>query len=231
MANLDGSEHVLVVPREALDALGQLRGYRPVPRAEQCDLLDDLLEHAYFLPRSEELENGDRGLAFVQLVAYGILTRRGRVFGFRRPARGGDGRRCSVGLGGHVNPVDAAPGLAAEGGGWPRPGPDCLARCMSRELREAVAVSGLSLHLAGLLHDDANDVGRRHLGVVFRCQVGGELVRSLRRDAEPLGWMPARELADCPAAPTGREPWERWSAIVVGRIGEVVGEAAAASRA
>jgi predicted NUDIX family phosphoesterase len=228
---LDGSEHVLVVPREALDALGRFRGFRAVPRPEQGELLDDLLEHAHFLPRSEELEHGERGLAFAQLVAYGILVRRGRVFVFRRPAKDGDGWRSSVGLGGHVNAGDVARGNRASRPEWPRCSPDCLARCMSRALREDVTVRGLSLHLAGLLRDDANDVGRRHVGVVFRCEVGGELVTSNRAAVEPVGWRAARELAECPAAPIGEDRWQDWSRLVIERLSDVVSGQPSASSA
>jgi predicted NUDIX family phosphoesterase len=230
MGSLDGSEHVLVVPADALDRLGRWRGFRPYPRSLQGEVLDALLERAFFLPRSEDLEHGERGLAFKQLVSYGLLIRRGSVFVFRRPAKGGDvrlQRKCSVGLGGHVNPVDASMPEGPADAGWPRPGPDCLARCMARELREEVAVEGLSLHLAGLLDDDSNDVGRRHLGVVYRCELGGATVVPARAEVEPLGWVPAGELAE----PPGGGAWESWSAIAVAGIREIMGRAAAAARA
>jgi predicted NUDIX family phosphoesterase len=234
MGHLDGSEHVLVVPQATLDGLGRFHGFRPLSRLEGGEALDALLEPALFLPRCEGLEHDERGLAFKQLVAYGVLCRRGRVFAFRRPAKGGDRRlagRCSVGLGGHVNPVDVSavlPELGFLDPTWPMGGTGCLAACMARELREEVDVAGLSLHLAGLLNDDSNDVGRRHLGVVFRCEVGGERVTPSRAEVEPLGWFPGAELAGS-AAPTGQPEWERWSAIAIAHIEEILNPAAAAA--
>lgn len=217
MANLDGSEQVLAIERGVLGLLGPWQGFRPHQGDAGRLWRRLLLEHATFRPRTEELEHGQPGLAWLQVIPYGVLKHRGRVFCFRRPAKGGDRRlagRLSIGLGGHANPIDrrADPG--------DEPTPQTLGACLSRELREEMGLLEVATFptLAGWLRDDSNDVGQRHLGVVYTCEVEPGDVVPQAAEVEPVGWLTRAELRARPAA-----DWETWSAILVEALDQVLG--------
>ena len=157
-----------------------------------------------------------------QLVAYVVLVRGPHVFCCRRVPGSGEpdlaGKR-SVGLGGHVNAEDVVGRVDVN---------DNIVSVVfstaTREIREEfVPVSDRlplgytlfqiwvsSLRLVALVYDPSNKPGRRHVGVVFRADDGGQSEVVLRPGLEPLGWMtPAAVLAaDGP-------PLETWSRIVL----------------
>lgn len=212
---LDGSEKVLVVPEQVVAKLGRWSGLKPYPRLAQGEMMDVLLEHAVFIPRTEDLERGPGGRALKQLVAYGVMSRHRSVFAFRRPSKGSESRltgKCSVGIGGHISTVDA-------GSTAPRAGHATPITAMARELHEEVAVRGLSMHLVGLLNDDSNDVGRRHLGIVYRCEVGAAEPVANQAEVEPIGWLTVEQLRE-----PGRE-WESWSRIAIDGLEAILGTA------
>jgi predicted NUDIX family phosphoesterase len=219
MAKLDGSEQVLCAPADINDRLGRWAGYCPIQPAVVPEALETILSAARFLPRTVSLEQGQRGLQWRQIIPYVILRRRGtdRVFVYRRPSRGGDARlrEClSVGLGGHVNPVDS-PTLNP-----PWIGGLILANCAERELREEVGIdSPCTMRQVGLINDESNDVGRRHLGVVCLVDTDAE-PRPARLEVEDRGWHDPRGIRTHPP-----DQWEGWSRILVPHMGSIVGEA------
>lgn len=167
------------------------------------------------IPRSVD-ETDPEGAAFKQLVAYVVLVRGPHVFAYRRIPGTGEpdlaGRR-SVGLGGHVNASDVC---AAEGEGlsfvvW---------MAAQREVEEEMvqyAAWVTRFSPVALLYDPSNPVGRRHVGVVYRAEVGGRGDVLLRPGLDHLGWQTPAEVlgGDGP-------PLETWSRIVLGRP-EVLG--------
>jgi predicted NUDIX family phosphoesterase len=101
-----------------------------------------------------------------QLIPYVIVRDAGRVFLMHRTDAGGDPRlhgRASIGVGGHLNPVDD--------------GDDALMTGLRREWSEELEADWEpDFELIGFLNDDTNPVGAVHLGVVFSVEAAGRAV-------------------------------------------------------
>jgi predicted NUDIX family phosphoesterase len=95
-----------------------------------------------------------------QIIPYLVLRDGERIFLMKRTRAGGDARlhdRCSIGIGGHMNPGDRTP----LGG-------------LEREWREEIEADFLpEFEFLGLLNDDTVDVGRHHLGLVYVADAAG----------------------------------------------------------
>jgi len=134
-----------------------------------------------------------------QLIPYVVVRDRERVFLMERTDAGGDPRlhrRATIGVGGHLNPVDD--------------GPDPLGSGLRREWREELDADWEpEFTPIGLLNDDRNPVGSVHLGIVFEVQTGGRRVGVREHD----------KLTGRLASPAEiRGLWDRmetWSQLVV----------------
>jgi predicted NUDIX family phosphoesterase len=210
MGKLDGSERIICVPAQALKAAGGLSGFLG-GRNDVLYLLDRVLPHAQVRPRTESLESDP---SWLQLIAYGVLTCKGKVFAYRRRKAGTEGRlhgKASLGIGGHVEARDARGLTVAD---FPM---ITVTNSMTREIDEEVAPAGaMSLRIAGILHDDrepARDgkvpVGLVHLGIVYEIKLGSEAITPAA-EIEPLGWLDPGDLMDA----KGME-WESWSGLLV----------------
>lgn len=193
------TERVLVVPTALLHRLGYFQGFsRHVER-----YLPELLrsDHVSYRPRHEvEVDP-----AFKQLIPYVLFCAKdaaGRptIFQYTRGAGQGEGRlhhKRSVGIGGHISSRDAdLPGHAhpyEEG--------------MRRELAEEVAIDApYTAQCVGLINDDQTDVGRVHLGVVYRFDLARPAVRPREDEIVQSGFRPVEEvLADL----SGFETWSQ----------------------
>lgn len=170
-------EHVLVVKREKLEQfIGSRNG---LIRDDTGKLLETIMSGHEFLPRAEAEERPD----YKQIIPYVILLQGDKVFVTRRLNKGGEARlhgRISIGIGGHINPVDE------EG--------DLLMRGLWREIHEEVQLDKHGeLVSCGFINDDSNSVGSVHLGACFTLNVEGEV---LVRETEKLEglWMTVPEL-------------------------------------
>ena len=131
------------------------------------------------------------------------------------PRQGADTRlhgHWSLGVGGHINPVDAADAESGGDSAWS----GLLRRGLLRELSEEFpgAVPGVTRFL-GLIHERHSAVGRVHIGAVFLHEVSGD-------PGEPgpelagLQWIPASGIG------VGNWPWDRfelWSRLAARVIG------------
>lgn len=147
-----------------IDVPGGL-GWRGVVERPFAEYLDALHLHGSFRARSE----AETDLSWKQIIPYVVLRDGDQLFLMRRTRAGGDERlhdRYSIGIGGHVNPVDTdvAGGLLRE---W------------SEEI-EADFVP--EFEPMGVLNDDDNSVGAVHLGLVFAADAGGRPVAIRERD-------------------------------------------------
>ena len=191
-----GVEQILVVPRSELLATCPLQGFCPDP-VRVSHFLDLVVAHGRFVPRwpAEEDE------ALKQIVPYGVVRHAGEFFLFRRGRQGQEAGlrgRWSVGLGGHVNPADSA-----------AIGPAMLERALQRELEEEVTLDRPSMALWGVLNDDTDPVGRRHLGFVYRVEVGSPTAAS-REPGKIAG-----DFVSLSTVLAGREEMESWSRLTV----------------
>lgn len=165
-------EQVLVIPRSILDEIGTFEGIR-TDRLEQA--LARVLDPASHFFMDRALAEEDPG--HKQIIPYCVFRCGDRILHYTRGKSGGESRlhaKISVGVGGHVNPVDM------DGG---KTGPDAYHAAVSREIDEELELSGTHEHrIIGLLNDDSNAVGQVHLGIVHLIDLPSEAVAS-REDA------------------------------------------------
>ena len=185
-------ERVLVLPRTRVPGGCDFSGIRAAGEAELDDLRRAVAESAHFLDRPIAEANP----AFKQLIPYVVVRRSDRVFLMERTAGGGDARlhgRASIGVGGHLNPVD--------GGAEP------LNAGLRREwAEELVAGWEPEFRLVGLLNDDSNPVGSVHLGIVFEVDAAGRDLEVREHDKLSGEWADAGQLR---AAADRLETWSR----------------------
>jgi predicted NUDIX family phosphoesterase len=199
MGRHDGSESVLCVPNSEVGRwFGSRRGFvRPLNPGE---IEAALTERAEFRPRTDELE-GDE--SWRQLIPYGLLCRRGRIFAYSRTRQGGEGRlhgRASLGIGGHIDIGDAAACSLVV---------DLPRKSLDREMGEEVGVH-IRRHraLIGYLVLDDTPVDRVHLGIVYAdVPIESRVVPG--PEVDPLGWFSEEELASLP------RDWEGWSRAII----------------
>lgn len=146
-----------------------------------AEMLDIIRAEHEFIPRPDA-EN-DPG--YKQIIPYVVLRRGDEIFMTRRLKKGGEARLhglMSIGVGGHINPVDD---VDRE---------NVLLRGLERELDEEVEIEHRGgLHPVGFINDDTNGVGSVHLGLCYTLPVEGE-VRVRETEKLEGGWTTAAEL-------------------------------------
>jgi predicted NUDIX family phosphoesterase len=194
-------ERVYVVPRVDLFAGAAVHG---VVRL-QDSMLQRIYQRGHFA-RRDAVEDDP---SLKQVIPYALVVRDGQVFAFRRTNGGGERRLhgCrSVGVGGHVNPVDAR---------------DVVHDALRRELdEELVLPAGSEIELKGLLNDDSTSVGSVHVGVVAVVRPGPGLLKVREEDTMTGSFMSRDDLLDLHARERGS--FENWSALLLDRLDEVL---------
>jgi len=191
-------ERVLVLPRDRVPGGCDFTGIREASEETMRALDAAVGTHGGFMERP--LAEVDP--AFKQLIPYVVVRDGARVFLMERTDAGGDPRlhgRASIGVGGHLNPVDRGEDPLTDG----------LRREWSEEL---VADWEPEFRLVGLLNDDSNPVGSVHLGVVFEVEAAGRPVEVRERDKLTGRFATAAAV---------RAAWDRmetWSRLVAERL-------------
>ncbi len=185
-------EQVLVVKREKIEQFISGRNGLITDNAEK--MLEIIKAEHEYLPRAEAEERPD----FKQIIPYVILRQGDKIFVTRRLNKGGEARlhgKISIGLGGHINPVD-------EQG-------DMLMKGLWREIHEEVSLDRFGeLVSCGFINDDSNSVGSVHLGACFTLKVEGDVFVKETEKLEGL-WMTLDELKD------NYEYMETWTQIAL----------------
>src|SRR5688572_10616828 len=189
-------ERVLVLPRADVPGGCDFRGIRD---ADLSALRDAVARHGIYLERP--MAEHDPG--YKQLIPYVVVRDGNRVFLMERTDAGGDARlhgRASIGVGGHLNPVDD--------------GEDAPMAGLRREWHEELQTDWEpEFELMGFLNDESNPVGAVHLGVVFSVEAAGRPVAVRERDKLIGAFAGADEVAAA---------WDRletWSQLVAASIG------------
>lgn len=194
-------EFVLVVPRYRLFPQRFPHGFEPFADGERDGWLDRIREHGFFVERRHAETQPD----LKQVIPYATFERGDDLFLMRRLGKGGEARlhgKLSVGVGGHINPVDGAA--------------DALDAGLRREIEEEVAVDGTwRAEPAGVLNDDSTAVGAVHFGLVYRVFVEGD-VRVRENDALEGSLTPRAEVARL--LREERPRFETWSALLLDRL-------------
>jgi predicted NUDIX family phosphoesterase len=191
------TEQVLVLPRDSVPGGCDFIGVRGANSAALHHLRDALADHGRYLERPIAEESPE----WKQLIPYVVVRDGEHTFLMERTEAGGDPRlhrKASIGVGGHLNPVDR--------------GQDPLMAGLAREWAEEVEAPWQpAFELVGLLNDDSNPVGAVHLGVVFTVQAQGPI--SVRETEKLSGRMASpAEVADA---------WPRletWSQLVAAQL-------------
>lgn len=191
-------EQVLVLARSAIPGGADFHGIRGADDAHLEALRGAVATHGRYLDRARAEEDSSHK----QLIPYVVVRDAGRVFLMRRTEAGGDARlhgKASVGVGGHLNPVDD--------------GEDALMAGLRREWSEELdAPWEPEFRLIGLLNDDTNPVGAVHLGVVFTVEAAGRPVRVREREKLTGAFASIEEV---------RRVWDRletWSQLVATQL-------------
>jgi predicted NUDIX family phosphoesterase len=198
-------EHVLVIPAQRLEALGNFTGFAPFDAASFDAILDP--QHMQFRPRSQVEEDP----SFKQLIPYCILQsvsgKDRQLFQYTRGTGQGEKRlhaKRSIGIGGHISKEDAA-------------GAD-LYRCgMQRELDEEMSIDcEFSEQLIGFIYDDTTPVGRVHLGVVHLLTLANTCARARETQMVESGFCSFADVAK------QRDHYETWSQLCIDQLARML---------
>ncbi len=191
-------EFVLVVPRARLFDDRYPHGFEPFGPGDRERVLQRVRDHGFFVER----RHAERDPGLKQVIPYALFERGGEIFLMRRLAQGGEARlhgKLSVGVGGHINPIDGAT--------------DPLEAGLRREVEEEVEVDGTwEATPVGILNDDATAVGAVHFGLVYRVLPSGP-VRVREREALEGSFTPREEVLRL--LRDERPRFETWSALLL----------------
>jgi predicted NUDIX family phosphoesterase len=98
-------EHVLVITRALLDQLGSFQGFQPDAERHLHAMLAPGANHFMERPAAEN------DPTHKQLIPYAVFHHAGRYLTYTRGGSSGEKRlvaKRSIGIGGHINPIDAA---------------------------------------------------------------------------------------------------------------------------
>jgi predicted NUDIX family phosphoesterase len=194
-------EHVLVITRALLDQLGSFQGFQ----SEVNRYLEAMLAPGanFFMERpAAELDPTHK-----QLIPYSIFHHEGRYLCYTRGGKSGEKRlvsKRSVGIGGHINPVDQShDGL----------GETMYFNSIEREITEELVIGGTHTQtVIGLINDDSSEVGSVHLGVVHRFELSSAEVSSNEDAIQDLQFFTLAELK------AKQDELEAWSQIIVNHL-------------
>ena len=198
-------EQVLVVARALVDEIGAFEGIRTVGLEAALGRLLDPGNH-FFMDR----DAAEQDPSHKQLIPYCVFRCGDRILHYTRGKSGGESRlhaKISVGVGGHVNPVDT-------GGG--KTGPAAYHAAVSREIDEELELWQDHPHrIIALLNDDSNAVGQVHLGIVHLIDLQTDAVASREDALADLGFTALAAL---------NGPWferlETWSQYCIRHLAE-----------
>jgi len=200
-------EHVLVVERKVLEQVGLFQGLTlHVDRYLRRLFAPGVLR---FMGRS--LAEADP--AFKQLIPYVIMSYAGKYLSYVRGKRAGETRLVgnrSIGIGGHINPVDDEVPL------FDADFRQMYLAAVEREVAEEVSVeTSHTDRVVALLNDDSNEVGSVHLGVVHHWILDSADVSRREQMITRMDFMSPAELHEL------RDTMETWSRLCLDNLAEM----------
>jgi len=192
-------EQVLVVERKVLEQAGMFQGLVFDVRR----YLDKLFVPGVprFMPRPQA--EADPG--YKQLIPYVIMSCDGKYLSYVRGRRAGEARLTglrSIGIGGHINPIDAdnSPLFAYLYENY--------LTAVKREVAEEVSVeAGHTDSIVALLNDDSTEVGSVHLGIVHHWVLDSPSVSRREQVITQMAFMSPAELRKV------QDSMETWSQL------------------
>lgn len=199
-------EQVLVVERRVFDEVGSFHGLN----FDAEKYLDALFAQGQprFIPRPQ----AERDPSFKQLIPYVIMACEGRFLTYVRGKRAGETRLVgnrSIGIGGHINPVD-----------WTLFSADfyrTYCEAVEREVNEEVCVEAHHAdHVVALLNDDSNEVGQVHLGIVHCWVLDAPSVTKREQMITQMDFLTVEQLQAV------RDTMETWSQLCLDGLPQVM---------
>ena len=201
-------EQVLVVNRSVYDELGAFNGVK----FNVEHYLDKLLQRDQleFMPRPDAEKNPN----FKQLIPYVIMAYEDTYLSYTRGKRAGEQRlleKVSIGIGGHINPVDDEVPLFNEDFR------EVYDTAVAREVAEEVDVNcKWNERIVGLLNDDSNEVGQVHLGIIHLRRLESPSVAKREQMINKLQFMTISELNGI------KDKMETWSQLCLENLEELI---------
>lgn len=200
-------EQVLAIERTVLEQAGMFQGLTfEVDRHLSAFFAAGVPR---FIPRSQ----AEKDPAYKQLIPYVIMTHGGKYLSYVRGLRAGETRlvgRRSIGMGGHINPVDNEAPL------FDMDFRTAYATAVEREVAEEVFVNaGHEDRVVALLNDDSTEVGKVHLGIVHLWALDGPEVTKREQMITRVAFMSPAELQEA------RDSLEGWSSLCLDGLGEM----------
>ena len=199
-------EQVLVIERKVLETAGMFQGLMfDVERYVDQIFLSGVPRN---MPRSQAEEDPN----YKQIIPYVIMTHDETYLSYVRGKRSGEGRLVgnrSMGIGGHINPVDDRR-LFCDGH-W-----ESYLEAVEREVEEEVTVEcDHTDQVVALLNDDSNAVGQVHLGIVHCWILEAPKVSKKEQMITQLDFMSAAQLQ------AERDSLETWSRLCLDGLEEM----------
>jgi len=202
---MNQEEQVLVIDRKVVERVGIFNGLMfDVDRYLREIFVQGV---PFFMNRSQVEQNPD----YKQLIPYVIMGYDGKYLSYVRGKRAGETRLVgnrSIGIGGHINPVDWTL-FSAE------PYKTYL-EAVEREVAEEVAVeTSHTNHIVALLNDESNEVGSVHLGIVHYWALDAPNVNKREQMITQMAFMTSAELQEV------KDTLETWSGLCVDHLAEM----------
>ncbi|MHC4123541.1 MAG: hypothetical protein ACYSSI_08215 [Planctomycetota bacterium] len=200
-------EQVLVFERKVFEQTGVFHGLK----FDVAPYLRKLFAPGVlrFMPRPQ----AEKDPGYKQLIPYVIMVHDGKYLSYVRGKRAGETRLVgnrSIGIGGHINPVDNEVPLFDTDYRE-------LYRCaVEREVEEEVAVEATYTdQIVALLNDDSNEVGQVHLGIVHCWTLDSSNVSRREQMITQMAFMSPDELQQV------RDSMETWSSLCLDGLNEM----------
>jgi predicted NUDIX family phosphoesterase len=198
-------EQVLVIERKVLEQVGMFQGLA----FDVANYLREFFVQGVprFMPRSQVEENP----AYKQLIPYVLMSYQDKYLSYVRGRRAGEARLVgnrSIGIGGHINPVD-----------WTLFSAELYKiylEAVKREVAEEVSVeTSHTDSIVALLNDESNEVGSVHLGIVHHWVLNAPKVSKREQMITQMAFMTPAELHEV------RDTLETWSGLCLSRLAEM----------
>ena len=194
-------EQIIVVPRTTLfdNEKNAFNGFLSKNDEKGSNIFNALSQ--YDVKRRGDMEEDPE---FKQLISYCLLENQsGEILVYERLSGGGEERlhgQSSIGVGGHMNDVVGADSIN-----------EVLRVNAQRELEEEVGLSAedsQNMEYLGFINDDNNEVGKVHMGVVFKITVSSNDVESKEKDTLRIKWIEKGKIESY-------DDFETWSALIL----------------
>lgn len=201
------NEKVLVVETKVFQEVGTFHGLNfDVERYTEKLFEPGVLQ---YLDRAAAEENPN----FKQLIPYVIMICGDKCLSYVRGKRAGEKRlvaKRSIGIGGHINPVDDMSLFSDE---LPMAS---YHQAVDREVAEEVTLeTDHTDRIVALLNDDSNEVGQVHLGIVHCWTLQAPKVSRREQMITQLDFMTPAELNEV------KDSMETWSSLCLEQLDKI----------